>query len=231
MTNYYRSNGYYNVEITSNSAELNKDGNVDLIYSINAGEKFIINKIETNADPVFDQEIFFELNKTYNKYIGDYYSPFYIKEMLEDIDSLIEKKNLQFVEHNVEEILDENSILIRFNIFESDKTIIERINVRGNSVTNENVIRGELLIDEGDPLTKISVDKSISKLKSRNIFRDVNYKVEDGSQDTLKIVNIDIEEKPTGEVSAGAGVGTNGGTFAINVTENNWLGQGKKSKF
>ena len=39
--------------------------------------------------------------------------------MLEDIDSLIEKKNLQFVEHNVEEILDENSILIRFNIFES----------------------------------------------------------------------------------------------------------------
>ena len=53
----------------------------------------------------------------------------FIKEMLEDIDSLIEKKNLQFVEHNVEEILDENSILIRFNIFESDKTIIERINV------------------------------------------------------------------------------------------------------
>ena len=84
--------------------------------------------------------------------------------MLEDIDSLIEKKNLQFVEHNVEEILDENSILIRFNIFESDKTIIERINVRGNSVTNENVIRGELLVDEGDPLTKISVDKSVSKL-------------------------------------------------------------------
>ena len=49
-----------NVEITSNSAELNKDGNVNLIYSINAGEKFIINKIETNADPVFDQEIFFD---------------------------------------------------------------------------------------------------------------------------------------------------------------------------
>ncbi len=231
LTNYYRSNGYYNVEITSNSAELNKDGNVNLIYSINAGEKFIINKIETNADPVFDQEIFFDLNKTYNKYIGEYYSPFYIKEMLEDIDSLIEKKNLQFVEHNVEEILDENSILIRFNIFESDKTIIERINVRGNSVTNENVIRGELLVDEGDPLTKISVDKSVSKLKSRNIFRDVNYKVEDGSQDTLKVVNIDIEEKPTGEVSAGAGVGTNGGTFAINVTENNWLGKGKRVNF
>ncbi len=231
LTNYYRSNGYYNVEITSNSAELNQEGNVNLIYSINAGEKFIINKIETNADPVFDQEIFFELNKTYSKYIGEYYSPFYIKEMLEDIDSLIVKKDLQFVEHNVEEILDKNTIFIKFNIFESDKKIIERINIRGNSVTNENVIRGELLVDEGDPLTKISVDKSVSKLKARNIFRDVSSKIEDGSQETLKVVNIDIEEKPTGEVSAGAGVGTNGGTFAINVTENNWLGQGKRVNF
>ena len=47
----------------------------------------------------------------------------------------------------------------------------------------------------------------------------------------LKIINIRVEEKPTGEISAGAGIGTNGGTFAINIKENNWLGEGKKVGF
>ena len=49
-----------------------------------------------------------------------------------------------------------------------------------------------------------------------------------GSANNLKIININVEEKPTGEISAGAGVGTNGGSFAFNITENNWLGEGKK---
>ena len=46
-------------------------------------------------------------------------------------------------------------------------------------------------------------------------------------KNNLKIININVEEKPTGEISAGAGIGTNGGTFAFNVQENNWLGEGK----
>ena len=69
------------------------------------------------------------------------------------------------------------------------------------------------------------------KIKSRNIFNSVKSKVENGSTESLKIIEIEVEEKPTGEISAGAGVGTNGGTFAINVSENNWLGQGKKLNF
>ena len=47
----------------------------------------------------------------------------------------------------------------------------------------------------------------------------------------LKIINIEVEEKPTGEISAGAGIGTNGGTFQIGIRENNWLGEGKSVSF
>ena len=53
----------------------------------------------------------------------------------------------------------------------------------------------------------------------------------DGSKSNLKIINIEVQEKPTGEISAGAGIGSSGGTFAIMVSENNWLGQGKKVGF
>ncbi len=231
LKNYYKSLGFYDVEITSNSAELNEKKNIDLIYSINAGNRYRVNKISTNVDKTFDNELFLPLNKKYKKYIGDYYSPFKVKDLLEEIDLLIAKNNLQFVEHNVEEIIDGNSITIQFNIFEGEKVLVERINIQGNNVTNESVIRGELSIDEGDPFTKLNLEKSIAKIKSRNIFKDVNYEIEDGSVNNLKIVNINVEEKPTGEISAGAGIGTNGGSFAISISENNWLGEGKKVDF
>ena len=108
---------------------------------------------------------------------------------------------------------------------------MERINVTGNSVTNESVIRSEMLVDEGDPFSKLVLKKSVSEIRARNIFKDVKYKVSDGSKNNSKIINIDVQEQATGEISAGAGFGTNGGTFIIGVKENNWLGTGKSLGF
>ena len=174
---------------------------------------------------------FFPLNKLYEKQVGDYYSPFKIKKLLEELDELIDDNNLQFVEHNVQEVIKDNSINIIFNVFEGEKKLVERINITGNSITNEDVIRGELILDEGDPFTKLNLEKSIAEIKERNIFKDVKYTVKDGSENNLKIIDINVEEKPTGEISAGAGIGTDGGTFAITVKENNWLGEGKAVTF
>ncbi len=231
LQNYYKSLGYYDISINSNSAEILESGDVNLIYSIEAGTRYVIQKISTNLDPTFDNKLFLELNKEYKKFIGEYYSPFKIQKLLESIDRLIEKNNLQFVEHNVEEILDGENIAIKFNIFEGEKILVERINVIGNNITNEAVIRGELLLDEGDPYTQIKLDKSVAKIRSRNIFRNVSSKVSKGTENNLKVIDINIEEKPTGEISAGAGVGTNGGSFGVSISENNWLGKGKKIKF
>ena len=231
LINYYKSIGYYDVQVTSSSAEVLNTKKVNINYTINAGKRFTINKITTNVDNVFDKKLFFPLEKTYNKYIGDYYSPFKIKKILDEIDDLIEKNNLQFVEHQVQENVEDDKIFLSFNIIEGEKVLIERINILGNNITNENVVRSELLVDEGDPLTDITLNKSIAKIKSRNIFKTVVSEVKNGSKDNLKIIDIRVEEKPTGEISAGAGIGTNGGSFAINVSENNWLGEGKRVNF
>ncbi len=231
LINYYKSIGFYDIKINSNIAEIKKDGNADLIYTIQEGNRYTINKISTNVDSVFDKKLFFPLNESYERYVGTFYSPFKIKKLLDELDELIVKNNLQFVEHNVQEILESDSINIVFNVFEGEKTLVERINITGNDITNEDVIRGELVLDEGDPFTKINLDKSIAEIKERNIFKDVNYEILDGSEQNLKIINLNVEEKPTGEISAGAGVGTNGGTIAMTVKENNWLGQGKNVVF
>ncbi len=231
LKNFYKSIGYYDVTINSNSAEINDRDNIDLIYSIDAGTRYTIDKITTNVDPVFNNELFFPLKKSYEKLIGRYYSPFEIKDILEDIDEIVDKNNLQFVEHNVEEEVLENTISIKFNIYEGKRELVERINIKGNNITNESVIRAELLLDEGDPFTTLNLNKSISKLKARRIFRSVTPEVLEGSRKNLKLININVEEMPTGEISAGAGIGTNGGSFEASVSENNWLGEGKKLDF
>ena len=231
LSNYYKSIGYYDVRVTSNTAEIKGRDNVELTYSIDAGKRYTIKKISTIVDPVFDKNLFFPLNETYKKYAGTYYSPFKIKKLLEELDELIEKNNLQFVEHNVEEKIEGNTIIVNFNVFEGEKITVERVNIIGNNVTNENVIRSELELDEGDPFTQLSLDKSIANLKSRNIFGEVKAEVVEGSSKNLRVIEINVAEKPTGELAAGAGVGTNGGTIGFNIKENNWLGEGKKIGF
>ena len=78
---------------------------------------------------------------------------------------------------------------------------------------------------------KLNLEKSIAQIKARRIFKNVNYQVLDGSKSNLKIINISVEEQPTGEISAGAGIGTSGGQIGFNIKENNWLGEGKAVSF
>ena len=226
LSNYYKSIGYYDVQIVSSNAEVSKENLTTLTYNINAGNRYRIKKISTEVSPVFDKEIFLPLNDEFNKIIGKYYSPFKITKLLEGLDSLISSNDLQFVEHSVNEIIDQDGIEIKINIYEGSKQLVERINIKGNTITNETVIRGELLLDEGDPFNKLKLEQSIAKLKARNIFGEISKDIIDGENKDQKIIDITIEEKATGEISAGAGVGTTGGSFQFNVKENNWLGEG-----
>ena len=59
LINYYKSIGFYDIKINSNIAEIKKDGNADLIYTIQEGNRYTINKISTNVDSVFDKKFFF----------------------------------------------------------------------------------------------------------------------------------------------------------------------------
>ena len=226
LENYYKSLGYYDVQILSNSAEVSNQNFTTLTYTINAGNRYKVSKISLNLSDVLNKELFTSLEKNYQSIVGKYYSPFKVKNLLDDLDELIVDNDLQFVEHNVNETIGNENIEITINLFEGKKELVERMNISGNTVTEESVIRSEMLIDEGDPANNLKLEKSVAKLKSRNIFGDVRTKVSDGSSKDQKIIDIIVEEKPTGEISAGAGIGTNGGSFAFNISENNWLGKG-----
>ena len=228
LINYYKSLGYYDVQVLSSNAEVSQKDLTNLTYTINAGTRYRVTKITTNVSEVLDKKLFIPLQSEFKKIIGKYYSPFNVKKLLDELDILISNNDLQFIEHSVSEIFEGSSIEIKINVYEGEKQIVEKINILGNTITDESVIRSELLLDEGDPFNKLKIDRSIAEIKARNIFGVVKETISDGSTKNQKIIEIEVEEKPTGEISAGAGIGTSGGSVAFNISENNWLGRGVK---
>jgi len=226
LKNYYRNKGYYEVDLASSNVEYSEGEGFVLTYSINAGTRYKFKKIFAEVSEALNKSAFHSLEPEFNKLVGKYYSQQKLNKVLEKIDKLSEQKELQFINHNVLETLDDNGVEVKINIFEGKKFIIEKINITGNNVTNDGVIRGELVVDEGDPYSELLVNKSINEIKGRNIFGKVTHKTSPGSSDGLKVLEINVEEKATGEIMAGAGIGTEGTSFQFAVSENNWLGRG-----
>ncbi len=226
LKNFYLNKGFFNVEINSSFAKLVNSNEFELIYNINSGKKFFFNDLTISLPSDYDEKNFTDLNQILKDLKGEPYSLNRVNKILEKIDLITIIDQFESVNASVIENIVENKINLNFTIEQTEKVFVERINVFGNNVTRESVIRNELEIDEGDPYNEILERKSINNLKSLNFFKSVSSETVAGSTNDQKIINILIEEKPTGEISAGAGFGTSGGTISFGVKENNYLGKG-----
>ena len=229
LLNFYRDRGYYKANIESSTAKFVDDQNFELTYNINAGEKFIFNDLKIILPSDYVIENFSEISKTLLDLKDSTYSLNKINKILKEIDKIALIQQYEFINAKVQEnVIDLNKLNLTFKIIETEKNYVEKINIIGNSITRENVIRNSLLVDEGDAFNEILHNKSINRLKGRAIFESVKYKILKGSSENLKIIEIEVEEKATGEISAGAGVGSSGATIGFGIKENNYMGTGIK---
>ena len=227
LKNYYLDRGYYDVDIQSASVQFNDDKTFKLTYKINAGEKYFINttklELPIDYDPIYFKDVLEELSDIEKKP----YSLNKISKVVDEIDKISLSRQYDFINADLfEEKIDNNKINLRIAVSESEKSYVEKINIYGNNVTYENVIRNQLEIDEGDPFNELLNAKSINNLRSINLFKEVETEVKDGEIPNTKVINITVDEKPTGEISLAAGAGTEGGTIGFGVSENNFLGKG-----
>jgi len=224
LRNFYLNNGYYNVEISSSFAKLINENEFELIYNINANKKIYFGELFLDLPTDFNLENFETVNTYFSDIKGKPYSINSIQKILEMIEETSIYEEYQSIKASVNEVINNDKINLTFILEETPKLFVKKINIFGNNVTNENVIRNQLFVDEGDPFNEILYNKSINEIKSLNYFRNVTSEILD--EDNAKIINIYVEEKPTGEISAGAGFGTSGATFLFQVRENNYLGKG-----
>ena len=229
LSNYYKNNGYYNVKITNSFVEFNNDKSFKLIFNIDAGEKFKFNELTLVLADDYDSKYFVNITKSLKKLKDQDYSLNKIEKILREVDKIALSKQYQFIDASLDETIIENDKLnILISLKDHEKFYVEKINILGNSYTIEEVIRNTLIVDEGDPYNEILFNKSVNNIKAKNIFSTVQTEIIPGSSEGLKVINLTVKEKPTGEISLGAGFGTTGGTVGGGVRENNFLGKGIK---
>ena len=227
LESFYKNQGYYKVKVLNSFAELTEEDSFKLIFNIDSGKKYYFNDFTLSLPEDYNVADFSKVEKIFKKLKGEDYSLDEISEVLEEIDKIASLRLYDFITANVEEtIVNENKINFNFKIVDSEKFYVERINIIGNYQTIEEVIRNRLVVDEGDPLNELLFNKSIDNVRSLRIFKKVETKIYDGSENNLKSIDITVEEQPTGEVSLAAGVGTSGTTIGGGITEKNFLGKG-----
>ncbi len=226
LKNFFLDKGYYQVEITDAYSQILNQKDFVLTYNINAGEKFVFGDFELILPTEFDPKKFDDLEKFFKKIKNEKYSYKDIEKILDKIEKIALNQNYEFIDAKVTEVINDNKIDFSFKIIDTEKLYVNKINILGNNITSEQFIRDQLIVDEGDPFNKILHTKSINKLKSKNLFSKVEYEILDTENADQKDINISIEEKPTGELMAGAGHGTDGSTFSIGIKENNFRGEG-----
>ena len=229
LKNFYLNEGYYNVKISQTSASIIQENDFDLTYNINAGKKFFFNDLNLILPVDYDPNNFKFIQLLLNDMNDKPYSLNRINELLNEIDNIAITKQYEFINASFSEnIIDDNKINIEFVINESQKLYVDRINIIGNDITNETVIRNLLIVDEGDPINEILNNKSKNNIKGSGLFSNVEYKILDTNNEFKKDIEIAVTEQPTGEISAGAGYGTSGQTFTIGIKENNFSGNATK---
>ena len=234
LKDFYKSKGFYDAQIESAFASADKSNNFSLTFSINAGKKYKFGEFEIKKNsPLYKEQDILEIKNIGDKLLKNQtYSTNLTTKLNKEIENYLESKRYNNFEISIQESKktdDFVNILLQLN--DEQKILINKVNVQGNLITEEKVIRDNLLISEGDYLNLSKVKKSIDNVKSKQFFSKVDYKIEDSDKKNYKDFNLFVKEQPTGSLTAGIGYGTNGGIFEASINEKNFLGQGINFNF
>ena len=234
LKEFYKSKSFYDVQIESAFASVDKNNNFTLTFSINSGKKYKFGDYDLKITGLSLKETDSdEIKNISNKLLkNEFYSPLIINKLSKQVTDFLESKRYGNFEINVQDSKageDKINVIVQLN--EGQKSLINKINIQGNTITEEKVIRDNLILAEGDQINSSKIKKSIDNVKSKQLFSKVDYKIEDSDKKNFKDFNLFVKEQPTGNISAGVGYGTNGGLFEASVNERNFLGQGINLNF
>lgn len=229
LRQFYYRHGYADFRIVSAVADLDREENVFYVtFTVEEGEQYTYGDIDlqttlTDVDPE-------ELRRKIRTSAGDTYSSLEVEKTLEDMTLDVSRQGYAFAQIRPRATRDyeKRTISLTYFIEEGPRVYVERINIRGNDRTREYVIRREFDIAEGDAFNRVLLDKAERRLKDLQFFKDVRITTSRGSSPDRIVVNVDIEEQPTGEIGFGVGYSTADGVIGdITLQERNFLGRGQ----
>lgn len=233
LSDFYQSRGYVDFRVNSSNAELTRERDAFfLVLDVTEGQQFKFGEITTTSERADVDADDFQNSLRIRP--GVVYSPSLIENSIERMERLAIQQGIDFF--RVEPRFTRNdrdlSLDVEFVLTRGPRLFVERIDIEGNTTTLDRVIRQRFRSAEGDPFNPREVRQAAERIRALGFFAEAEVDVREGSSAEQVIVDVDVEEQPTGSLNLGAAYSVDDGFgVAIGLTENNFLGRGQRLSF
>jgi len=229
LTDFYRSRGYIDFEVLDVDAELTRARDAYLLtFNVREGQRYQVSKIGIASEiqglstARFDEAI--RLDR------GDYYSPTAVEDDIARMERIAIRDGIDFlrIEPRITRNPRDLSLEVTYVLTRGERIFVERIDIEGNSTTLDRVVRQQFRTVEGDPFNPRAIRESAERIRALGYFSDAQVNARPGTEPGSVVIDVDVEEQPTGSLSFGANYSTdNGFGLVAGFKERNFLGRGQ----
>ncbi len=229
LSDFYKSRGYADFRINSVNAEISQERDAYFItFNIREGQKFTVGQIDVTTDlSGIDSKAFARAGKVRT---GQTYSPLAIENDITRMERFANQEGLEFLRITPRISRNDASLSLDVNyvIERGPRIFVERIDIEGNTATLDRVIRRQFRIVEGDPFNPSEIRASARRIRALGFFSNADVTSQEGSNPKQVVVDVKVEEAPTGSLSFGASYSTAAGAGGlVEYSERNFLGRGQ----
>jgi outer membrane protein insertion porin family len=224
---YYHNHGFIKAKTGEPKVTVGETG-LTITTEIVEGDQYAVDKVQITGDLIRPEP---ELLKKVKINKEKYFNREVIRKDMLDLRDLYADEGYAYAEvvPGIQEDDDKKLVNITYQLSKNNKVRFERINIAGNTLTRDKVIRRELKIVEGEEFSGKNVKRSTQNLNRLGFFEDVDIQTKKGSQDDLMVVDVGVKEKPTGSFSIGAGYSSFDNAIGMfSVAQNNLAGRGQR---
>lgn len=233
LRDFYLSRGYVDFRVNSANAEVTRERDaVFLVVDVTEGQQFSFGDITVTSEvSEADADVFRQALKSKP---GVIYSPTIVETEIERMETLALRLGIDFlrIEPRVTRNDRDLTLDLDYVLTRGPRVFVERIDIEGNTTTLDRVIRQKFRTVEGDPFNPREIRRTAERIRALGFFSEADVDVREGSSPSLVVVDVDVEEQPTGSLSLGGSYSIDSGLgLSIGLTENNFLGRGQRLSF
>ena len=233
LTDFYRSRGYVDFEVLDVTTEFSRErGATFLTFNVREGQSFKVGEISVTSE--FEELNVEEYRRALRLRSGETWNPSRIEEQIERLERLALRQGFDFLRADPRVTRNDRNLTldVEFALVRGPRVFVERIDIEGNQTTLDRVIRRQFDTVEGDPFNPREIRNAAERIRALGFFSQSDVNTREGSSQNQVIVDVDVEEQPTGSLSFGGSYNNDTGiALVIGFTERNFLGRGQAVAF
>ncbi|ABA78866.1 outer membrane protein assembly factor BamA [Rhodobacter sphaeroides] len=229
LRDFYLSRGFIDFEVLDATAEVTRERDAFFMtFTVQEGQSYSFGQITASSEVEGIDAADFQQALRIRR--GVTYSPSVVENNIARLESLALQKGLNFV--RIEPRITRNernqTLDVNFALVRGERIFVERIDIEGNTTTLDQVVRRQFRTVEGDPFNPREVRQSAERIRALGYFANADVNTRPGSSPDQVVVDVNVEEQPTGSLSFGVSYGVSSGVgFSIGFSEQNFLGRGQ----